>query len=192
MAIVQTSPPALMPVTLADAKAHLRVDASDEDTLITSLIETATSHIEREYGLALITQGLTIVRDDWPDNWLVELPVSPLQSVTSVVTYEADGGSFAFDSGHWFADMATRPPRLVLHGTAPWPQPGRRANGIEIAVTAGYGDEPDEVPTPIRQGILLLVAHWFEQRVPVAVGLGAQEIPSTVASLLAPYRVVRL
>lgn len=176
----------------ADAKAHLRVDGSDEDALITSLIETATVHIEREYGLALVTQGLTIIRDEWPDNWLVELPVSPIQSVDSVTTYEVDGGSFSFDIGHWFADLATRPPRLVLHGTAPWPRPGRRANGIEIAVTAGYGDTANDVPAPIRQAVLLLVAHWFEQREPVAVGLGAQEIPSTVASLLAPYRVVRL
>ena len=192
MAIVQTSPPVQTPVSLGDAKAHLRVDGGDEDALITALIETATAHIEHSHGLALITQGLTIIRDGWPDNWLVELPVSPLQSVTSITTFEADGGSFAFDAGHWFVDTAMRPPRIVLHGTAPWPQPGRRANGIEIAVTAGYGDEADNVPTPIRQAVLLLVAHWFEQRELVSLGAGSQEIPSTVASLLGPYRLVRL
>lgn len=192
MAVVKTSAPAVTPVSLADAKAHLRVDGSDEDALIASLIETATAHIEREYGLALITQGLTVIRDDWPETWLVELPVSPIQSIDSVTTYEADGGGFAFDSGHWFADLASQPPRIVLHGTAPWPRPGRRANGIEIAVTAGYGDAPDDVPTPIRQAVLLLVAHWFEQREPVAIGFGAQDIPATVAGLLAPYRTVRL
>ena len=192
MPVVQTSAPAVTPVSLADAKAHLRLDASDEDALVTSLIETATAHIEREYGLALITQALTIIRDAWPETWLLELPFAPVQSVASITTYEADGGSFAFDSGHWFADLASAPPRIVLHGTAPWPRPGRRANGIEIVVTAGYGDEPDDVPTPIRQAVLLLVAHWYEQREPVAIGFGAQEIPATVAALLAPFKTVRL
>lgn len=192
MAVVQTSAPAVLPITLADAKAHLRVDGSDEDTLITSLIETATAHIERGYGLALITQGLTIIRDGWPDNWLVELALTPVQSVSTITIFEVDGGGIAFDAGHWFADIISHPPRIVLHGTAPWPEPGRRANGIEIAVIAGFGDAPDDVPEPIRQAVLLLVAHWVERREPVSLETAGQDFPGTVSALLNPFRPVRL
>lgn len=192
MALIRTSAPLVPPITLTDAKAHLRVDGADEDALITSLIETATAHVERGFGLALITQGVTIIRDAWPDSWLVELPLTPVQAVASVTTFEADGGSFVFDAGHWFADTVSHPPRIVLHGTAPWPKPGRRANGIEIAVTAGFGDAPSDVPEPIRQALLLLVAHWFERREPVVLEDEPHEMPATVSALLASYKPVRL
>ncbi len=68
----------------------------------------------------------------------------------------------------------------------------RELNAFEIAFTAGYGDEPTDVPAPIRQALTLLVAHWFERREPVVLGVGAQEVPTTVAGLLLPYRRVRL
>ncbi len=192
MALVRTSAPEVPPVTLSDAKAHLRVDGSDEDALISWLIETATAHIEHGYGLALITQGVTIIRDDWPDSWFVELPLTPVQSVSSITVFEADGGGIAFDAGHWFTDTISHPPRIVLHGTAPWPQPGRRANGIEIAVMAGYGDVPADVPEPVRHALLLLVAQWFEQREPVSMDAAPNEIPDSVSTLLNPFRPVRL
>lgn len=192
MALTRTSAPAVPPVTLSDAKAHLRVDGTDEDALITSLVETAAAHIERGYSLALITQGVTIVRDAWPDAWLVELPLTPVQSVSSVTTFKADGGSLIFDPAHYFTDTISHPPRIVLHGTAPWPRPGRRANGIEIAVTAGFGDAPSDVPEPIRQALLLLVAHWFERRELVVLEDEPHEIPDTVSALLTPYKPVRL
>lgn len=192
MALVRTSAPAVPPVTLADAKAHLRVDGEDEDTLISSLIGTATAHIERGYDLALITQGVTIIRDLWPQSWFVELPLTPVQSVSSITVFESDGGGFEFDAGHWFADTVSHPPRLVLHGTAPWPRPGRRAGGIEIAVTAGFGDAPADVPEPVRHALLLLVAHWFEQREPVSMDATPNEIPDSVSTLLNSFRPVRL
>lgn len=192
MALIRTSAPATTPVTLAEAKAHCRVDTSDEDALITALIEAATAHVERVLGIALITQGWTIVRDQWPDTWLVELPLAPLQAVTAVTTYDAEGIGTVFDAENYFLDAVSGPPRLVLHGTAPWPKPGRRANGIEIAVTAGFGDAASDVPHPVRQALLLLIAHWYERREPVVLGDVRHDVPGTVAGLLAPYRPVRL
>lgn len=192
MAVVRTSAPAVPPVTLGDAKAHLRVGGTDEDTLIASLIGTAAAHIERGFGLALITQGVKVIRDAWPATWLVELPVSPAQEVASVTTFDANGASAIFDPVNYFTDTASLPPRLVLHGAAPWPKPGRRANGIEIALTAGFGNAPADVPEPVRQAVLLLVAHWFEQREPVVLEDEPFEVPATVAALLAPYRIARL
>ena len=70
--------------------------------------------------------------------------------------------------------------------------PARLLNAYEIAFTAGYGDEASDVPAPIRQALKLLVAHWFEHREPVVLGEAPQEVPATIASLLSPYRRVRL
>lgn len=192
MALVRTTAPVITPVSLVEAKAHLRIEGSDEDMLVTGLIDAATAHVERGLGLALITQGWMIMRDRWPASWLTELPLAPLQSVASITTYDALAQASVFDASHYFADTVSNPPRLVLHGTAPWPEPGRRANGIEIVVTAGFGDTASDVPEPVRQALLLLIAHWYESREPVVLGDTPHEIPGTIAGVLAPYRPVRL
>jgi uncharacterized phiE125 gp8 family phage protein len=79
----------------------------------------------------------------------------------------------------------------VLSGAAASVLP-RALNAFEIAFSAGYGDGADNVPAPLRQAIMLLVAHWFERPEPVVLGATAQEVPATVAGLLLPYRRVRL
>lgn len=193
MALLRTSAPATAPVSLSEAKAHCRIDTEEEDGLIGALIEAATVHVERHTGLALITQGWSIFRDSWPATWFVDLPLSPVQSVDAVTIYDPAGSATAFDAQHYFLDAASSPPRLVLHGTMPWPKPGRRANGIEIAVTLGYGNTGEDVPAPVRQALLQLVAHWHEGREPVSpAGLTGAPLPGIVEGLLAPYRRVRL
>jgi len=57
---------------------------------------------------------------------------------------------------------------------------------------AGYGAAASDVPQPLRQAVLLLVAHWFERREPVELGSALETVPMTVGGLLAPYRSVRL
>ena len=73
-----------------------------------------------------------------------------------------------------------------------WPAPKRIANGIEIAFTAGYGEAVADVPAPIRQAVLLLVAHWYEHREPIEIGAAHTRIPHMVSELLQPYRPVRV
>ena len=192
MALVLTSSPAVEPVTLADAKVHLRVDGTDEDTLITGLITAARRHVERSLGRALITQSWSFFLDEWPDPYAIELPLTPLQAITAVTTYDVDDVGTVFDAQNYFADTASEPPRLVLRGAQPWPKPGRRANGIEIALTVGHGDTASDVPQPLIQALMLLIAHWFEQREPVVLDDRPHPVPATVAGLLAPYRMLRI
>lgn len=190
MALVLTSGPALEPVTVAEAKAHLRVDASAEDTLIASLILTSRLHIETAFGLALITQSWRLLLDRWPSAPL-QLPLRPLQAIDEVRVLSADGDPTIIATAGYLADTASTPPRLV-HTGAIWPQPGQAANGIEIDFTAGYGDAAADVPAPIRQALLLLVAHWYEHRDPIEVGAADMMIPGAVSDLLASYRVPHL
>jgi uncharacterized phiE125 gp8 family phage protein len=191
MALVLTSGPAAEPVTVAEAKAHLRVDGTDEDTLIASLILTSRLHVEAALGLALITQSWRLLLDRWPPQKDLELPLRPLQSIDAVRVLPAAGAALVIAPTNYVADTANVPPRLVRTGVI-WPQPGKAANGIEIDLTAGYGDDASDVPAPVRQSLLLLVAHWYERREPIDVGSPATIVPTQVSELLAPYRLVRI
>ena len=192
MALVLTSGPASEPVTLAEAKTHLRVDGSAEDTLIGSLIITSRLHVEAALGLGLITQSWSYFLDAWPAGHQLSLPLRPVQSIAAVRLYAADESVATVAADTYLLDGAATPARLVGRANLTWPKPGRTANGIEIAFVGGYGNAPIDVPAPIRHAILLLVAHWHEHREPVAIGETNASVPSTVSDLLHPYRWVRL
>lgn len=192
MPLVLTAGPAVEPVALADAKAHLRVDGTAEDTLIGSLIVTSRLHVEAAMGLALVTQSWSVFRDAWPRGPALELPLRPVQSIAAVRLYDEDAAVTTVLAGTYFLDGAGVPARLVRQGAIAWPAPRRTANGIEVAFTAGYGDAAVDVPEPIRQAIMLLIAHWYEHRSPLEVGALARPAPDMVAELLAPYRTMRL
>ncbi len=192
MPLVLSAGPEVEPVSLAEAKAHLRIDGTDEDILIGSLIVTSRLHIEAEMGLALVTQGWSWFTDAWPRGASLTLPLRPVQSIAAVRTYDDAGVATTLSPDAYFLDGAGKPARLVRQGALAWPKPGRIANGIEIALVAGYGDAAADVPEPIRHAILLLVAHWHEHRSPLEVGPLAQPPPDMVEKLLKPYRAMRL
>lgn len=196
MALVLTSGPAEEPVTVAEAKAHLRLDGSAEDILIASLILTSRLHIEAALGIALISQGWRLTLDRWPEKpWsetgAVRFPLRPVRSVTSVTVRDSDGAPTVLAPEGYLLDGEALLPRLVPRdGT--WPPPGLPANGIEILFEAGLGEAAEDVPEPIRHALLLLVAHWYEHRDPLEIGPAAAAIPAAVSDLLKPYREVRL
>jgi uncharacterized phiE125 gp8 family phage protein len=191
MALVLTAAAEAEPISLAEAKAHLRVDSSNEDALLSSLIATARMFVERVLGLALVTQAWSYYLDFWPRSCCVTLPIFPVQAVTSIKVHDGEGGSTTLEAESYAVDVLSQPARLVLRSAA-LSVATRELNAFEIAFTAGYGDEADDVPQPIRHAITLLVAHWFERREPVVLGALPQEVPATVAGSLLPYRRVRL
>lgn len=190
--VMTTSGPLAEPVSVADAKAHMRIDSAAEDALIASLIVTSRLHIEAALGLALLTQAWSYFVDAWPRSREVVLPLKPVQAVTSVRVWSQDGTSQTLSADSYTLDGEGTPPRLVLSRSAAPPAPGRNASGIEIAFSAGYGDTGADVPAPIRQALLLLVTHWFENREPHRASASDTEIPHMVSALLAPYRGRRL
>lgn len=191
MALVMTAAPAAEPIGVADAKAHLRMDADDEYALIGSLIVTARTLLERTLGMALITQTWSAFSDAWPDEASVVLPLRPVQSINAVRLHRADGGVTALEVDHYPADLMSERARVLLIGAMPAVEL-RPLNAFEIAFTAGYGDGAEDVPAPLRHALLLLVAHWFERREPIVLDTPAHVVPGTVAALLQPYRRVQL
>ncbi|NRG19395.1 phage head-tail connector protein [Rhizobiales bacterium] len=189
MTFIITTPPAVEPVTLDDARAQVRVASVQEDELLTRLIGAARQHVERTIRRALITQGWRLYLDDWPPGRVVRLPVTPVQAVTSVTVFDAEGMPVALDAADYDLDGISAPARLKVKAGAG--ASSRSLNGIEIELTAGYGDAGEDVPAPLRQAILLLVAHWFEHR-EAGIDAATASIPFGFDALVAGYRVPRL
>ncbi len=188
MPLILTTPPATEPVTLAEAKAHLRITHSDDDAYVSTLIKSARQQLEARMGLGLITQGWSLFLDDWPECSEIRLPISPLLDVTDIKAWSDADVASLIDPAHYYEDKASQPPRIVLRGSRSWVRPGRVANGIEVLLSIGYGATPASVPEPLRQAVLQLVAHWFAMRGDET----AQGEPLTIAQLINPYRQVRL
>ena len=191
MASVMTVGPAVEPVTVAEAKAHLRIDGTADDVLIGSLILTSRLHLESVLSLGFVTQSWTLYLDRWPKTPIIEIPMAPLLSVNAVRVKNASGAGELQPAANYVTDLATRPGRLIWNA-APQPSPGVRANGVEIDFTVGFGALASSVPAPLRHAILLLVAHWYEHRDPIEIGSEVARIPAAISDLITPFRKIRL
>ncbi len=184
--------PAVEPVTLAEAKAWLRLDAGDDDALVTTLTTAARLHVEATTGLALITQSWRLVRDGWPPDGTVKLPVSPLQSLTAITAYDAEGAGSELALDDVLTDAAANPSSLLLPAGFGAGRVFRSRQGIEIDYVAGCGDDGASVPAALRQTMLTLLAYWFENRDAVVMAGAGSIIPQNFDLMVAPYRAVRL
>ena len=180
--------PAEEPVSLAEAKAFLKVDGSAEDGLITTLIGAARLHVEGVTGKALLAQSWRVVLDDWPENGVVKLPVSPLISVTGIVATDDHGGSHDIA----LAQFLSEPDRLLVPRVVVGMPVLQERQGLEIDYVAGFGTEREDVPADLRQALLGLVAHWFEHRDAVIVAGSGAVVPSGFDRAMAGYKRVRL
>jgi uncharacterized phiE125 gp8 family phage protein len=188
MSLLLTTPPAVEPVSLAEAKAHLRISHADDDAYISTLIISARRRIETRTGLRLIAQGWSQFFDCWPPFGEIELRVSPVSTVTDLIIYGDTDTPSSVDPAHYFLDATAAPPRVVFRqGRSPSP-PGRRRKGIEVRMTAGFGASASAVPQELKQATLLLVADSFANR---GEELG-RPMPPAVLELINAYRLMRL
>jgi uncharacterized phiE125 gp8 family phage protein len=191
MSSILLTPPAVEPVTLADAKAYLRVATGDDDDVIAGLIAGARGHVEAQTRRALITQAWRLVRDCWPHDGLIAVVPVPLQQITAARVYRQDGSTQTIDTAAFTSDKAAAP-AIIAFVPCSLPVPGRTVGGIELDVEVGYGAAPADVPAPLCQAIRLIVAHWYENRGLIASGQNVVVLPMPVAGLIAPYRVLSL
>lgn len=184
------TPPAGEPVSLAEAKAFLRVEHNDDDEVIAALIAGARLHVEAQTRRALITQVWRLTRDVWPASGALPILPAPLRYVIAVRVFTANGAELVDDDSLAIDKVAA--PAVLSFVPGAMPMPGRPFGGIEIDIEAGYGGDADDVPQPLRQAIRLLTAHWYENRALIAASREVASVPRAVAGLIAPYRVVSL
>lgn len=189
MTLYRTVDPAGEPVTLADAKAQLRVAHESEDALISGLIKAARAEVEAQTGMALIDQSWRLAMDAWPHDGLVRLRRHPVKEILSVTVYGEEGEAAVLDPASYEADLLSRPARL--HFTSP-PAPERRLNGIEVDFIAGFGEAGTDVPDLLKRAVLVLVAHWYEFRAVFGAKDQPVSIPPGFDRLIAGYRTGRM
>jgi uncharacterized phiE125 gp8 family phage protein len=183
--------PAEEPVSLAETKAFLRLDADTEDALVTTLIAAARLHVEGTTGRALVRQGWRAVLDAWPAERVVTLPVAPLLELDEIRVFDEQDDERVISLGQFQVETGVAPARLLLPGTVDGMPVLRERLGIEIDYVAGFGAAAD-VPRDLKQALLALVAHWFEHRDAVIVAGSGAVVPAGFERLVAGYRQVRL
>lgn len=180
--------PAALPVTLAEFRAHRRIPAADTslDSELTLALQGATARAETLTGLRLITQTLLLTLDQFPRR--IELPVWPVQSVTSVVYDDRDGTEQTFATDLWRVVKSRKPWSVAPAYEAVWPTPRYDFDAVRVTFVAGFGDEPDDVPADVRSAIMLIASDLFEHREGAVIGATVGPIPVTAHDLLRPHR----
>lgn len=187
------TPPAVEPIDLTTLKEHMRVDFTDSDTLLNNYITAAREYVEESYDRALVNQTWDFSLDAFPwDQLSIELPIWPLQSVTTVTYYDNNNNPTVWSQGNYFVDSVSRPGRIVLGFGQGWPAITlRQANAVVIRYVAGYGSDATLVPWRTKVALMMLVDHWYENNAPIIAerGVTPQEIPFAIRALLSTNEV---
>lgn len=184
MAYSVTTAPASEPITTAEAKTHLRVDVSAEDTYIDTLVTAARSWCEKYTNRALITQTVTETFDTFPATGeSLILTVGKVASVTTV-KYWADGAQSTWTNTNYIVDPVGEQARISEALDITWPEIDDRVNAVEVIYVVGTAS--GSVPAPIKHAILLLVGSMYENREDTV-----RKVPGVIEFLLNPYRIWR-
>lgn len=191
---VLVTDPAILPVTLGEAKAHLREDGDEQDTLITAMIEAAVSHLDAWTG---ILGGRCLVEQTWKQEYdcfarCLRLPLFPVISIESVTWRNEDGQISTISDTNYLLRTDERGSYVRFHDGYTFPTGLHESAAVAVTYVAGYPNTEDAtpastVPAAIKAAILLMVAHWFNNREAVSAE-GLTEVPASAHALIAPYR----
>lgn len=179
MTIRQVAPPATLPVTLAEAKTHLRVTHDEDDALIMGLLRAALAYVERDTGRAFESQTWELTIDRFPTSEIM-IPMGPLVSVTSVIYTDADGLAQTVPSLDYEVDTVSE--TGWVSPSVAWPAPMATINAVRVTFVVGLG-----TPEDIRQAILLILGLWYDNRA-AASDVAMQEIPFASLCLIKLHR----
>jgi uncharacterized phiE125 gp8 family phage protein len=179
---VLTTAPEVEPLTLDEAKEHLREDGMGQDALISALIVAARQWVETRAWRALITQEWDMYYRRPTGACALVVPMPPTQSVDAVTYIDAAGDSKVMDPADYVVDTASQPARI--YPVTAWPAMSDVSGAVVVAVTAGFGDDPEDVPQHYRQAMLLVLGHWYANRESVVVGTIAAHVPEAAQALL--------
>ncbi len=192
--VTRTIEPTVEPVTLDEAKAHLRlIDFTEDDVYITTLISVARRAVEDMIGRALIDTTFTQTATTWQlATGLLRGNARMIDSLkyddVAAVEQTVDAGEYelvAFADGCaalYLRDTFTEPDLYAQAG----------AGRIRIEFTAGYGAAANAVPQPLTQAVLYMITHLYDNRAPVGVNVNLNKMPFTVEALSNPYKIYNI
>jgi uncharacterized phiE125 gp8 family phage protein len=188
------------PITLADnVYSHLRLipegsppSHPDDDYIEEDLIPMARQMLEHELNRAFLNQTWELYLDAFPSGLGIEIPIAPLESITSIKYFDTDGVEQTFNSSKYQVDIKDEPARVQPIKGETWPSEQDRYNAVTIKFVAGYGTkDSNTLPIPLKQALYLIIGDLYCHRETVIPGLSIAKIPSYAAieRLTSMYRV---
>ena len=167
MSFVVTSSPVIEPISLSEAKAHLKVEVSADDTLINALVQAAREASEEYLNLRLITQTVEQRIDAFPTymtNYQIFLDAQPVQSISSIIYKNEAGDDVTLSTDQYDLDRFSVLHSVYAKSSVTWPIAIDEKNAVKLTYVAGFGDTSASVPALIKQAMLLMLTHWYENR----------------------------
>jgi uncharacterized phiE125 gp8 family phage protein len=170
------------PVTLEEAKAQCQVLHDAEDAQFNAWITAARKHIEQLTNRSMLTTVRRITLDAFPN--CIKLWKPPIISVTSITYIDTAGATQTLSASTYTTSLISVPGRITPAYGLTWPSVQSRMDAVNVNYTAGYASAV-LVPQPLKQAMLLLVRHWWENR----DGKMANDVDFTVDALCSGYMV---
>ena len=183
---VVTVAAAAEPIDTVSAVEHLRAQGAGADSEIARLVSAARAYVENYTGTRLITQTLALRSDDWAD--LENLPVAPVQSITSISYVDTDGATQTLAGSVYDARLYGLGPSIVLKFNQVWPTI-QMGSLITVTAVVGYGASAD-VPSDLMHALKLLLGDFYQFRETAQADQSGSSYPvaAPVSAILANYR----
>ncbi len=180
------TPPTTEPISLSELKSALRIGHSNDDTIITQMVLTARTFVERRLDLALLPQTWSLTLDHVPSG-LVYLRPSRVTTIVSVTAQYGEDPAMTLSNDDWCL-FKRQPAQMTID--APSSQGGQALNELTIIFDAGFASSTD-IPADLLRALYMLTAHYYEEREAFAAQRYVP-VPYGVEALLAAYKEVRL
>lgn len=180
--------PASEPVTLAEARLWCKVDTTDDDALITSLVRHARQRAEDIMQTAVITQRWDQTLDSFPPAE-IRLRRPPVSRIVSITYVDTAGATQTLASSNYTLDASTFPGWVLPAYGVDWPATRDQANAVTVRFDTGYANA-SAVPEPIRTWMHLTVKFLYDNREAFVVGARISEVPNRyIDAMLDPYTI---
>jgi len=181
------TPASTYPVTLTEAKSHLKVDTTADDTYITSIIKAATQLSEEYTNRFFIDTVIEQYASSFAD--LQTLFKSKVSAVAYVKYYDSDNSLQTLSASVYDTQLNYEPSQIQLTDGQSFPTITKRNDAVVARYTVGYGSSASDVPEIIKQAILLTIGNFYQNRNSVVIGRIATELPQNSKWLLDTYKV---
>jgi len=181
------TPASTYPVSLTEAKSHLKVDTTADDTYITSIIKAATQLSEEYTNRFFINTVIDQTCSDFAQ--LQTLFKSKVSAVAHVKYYDNDNSLQTLSASIYDTQLQYEPSQIQLAENQSFPSITKRNDAVVARYTVGYGSAASDVPEIIKQAILLTIGNFYQNRNSVVIGRIATELPQNSKWLLDTYKV---